>query len=80
LHFGDHHLNLFQESAFASLDAIGGGGVSRPCQSLPGKHQLAFGFEADPATMAKRVVLAISAQSALFGRQRAAPYVTLRGA
>ena len=38
LHFGSHHLNLFQEFAFASLDAIGGGGVSRPCQSLPGNH------------------------------------------
>ena len=37
LHFGSHHLNSFQEIAFASLDAIGGGGLSGPGQSLPGE-------------------------------------------
>ena len=80
LHCGSHHLNLFKEIAFASLDAIGGGGMSGPGQSLPGAPELAFGLGADPASMAQRVLLAISAQSALLGRQGAPLYVALRGA
>ena len=80
LHFGRHPLNLFQKIAFASLDAIGGGGMSGPGQSLPGEPELAFGLGADPASMAHRVVLAISAQSALLDRQGAPLYVALRGA
>ena len=78
LHFGSHPLNLFKKIAFASLDAIGGGGMSGPGQCLPGKLELAFALGADPASMAKRVLLAIRAQSALLGRQGAPLYVTLR--
>ena len=80
LHCGSHHLNLFKEIAFASLDAIGGGGMSGPGQSLPGEPELAFGLGAALASITKRVLLAISAQSALLGRQGAPLYVALRGA